>query len=123
MLYPENLIDYTKLAYYFEGEWNKQGEPEQYIQPTISSYREWMDYWLKNEVLFYYERGPGFMTLHDNRPLNGSSELQGRKIVLDEIQSKIYLFCDGIQSLSVHPANAGKCLYARGYEDAAGPIR
>lgn len=98
VLYPENLIDYTKLAYYFEGEWNKQGEPEQYIQPTINSYREWVDYWLKNEVLFYYERGPGFMTLHDNRPLNGGSELQGRKIVLDEIQSKIYLFCDGIQS-------------------------
>ena len=56
-----------------------------------------MNYWLENEVLFYYERGPGFATLHDNRPLEDGSELQARKIVLNEVQSRIYLFCDGIQ--------------------------
>jgi hypothetical protein len=97
LLYPEQLVDYSKLAYYFDGQWAQQDNPQQYIQPAIESYQEWMRYWLENEVLFYYERGPGFMTLHDNRPLNGAPELQGRKIVLDEIQSRMYLFCDGIQ--------------------------
>jgi ribosomal peptide maturation radical SAM protein 1 len=99
VLYPERLIDYEKIAYYFEGEWGQQRDPQEYIQPAIRTYREWMTYWLKNEVLFYYERGPGFTTLHDNRPLQDGGELQARKIVLDEIQSRVYLFCDGIQSL------------------------
>ena len=99
-LYPENLIDYEKIAYYFEGEWGQQSDPQEYIQPTIQAYREWMNYWVENKVLFYYERGPGFLTLHDNRPLQNGAEIQGRKIVLDEIQSRIYLFCDGIRSFS-----------------------
>ena len=98
MLYPEHLIDYEKIAYYFEGEWGQQRDPKEYIQPTINGYREWLEYWLKNEVLFYYERGPKFVTLHDNRPLKRKAKIQGRKIVLDEIQSRIYLFCDGNRS-------------------------
>ena len=99
MLYPEHLIDYEKIAYYFEGEWGQQRDPQEYIQPTIHAYRQWMKYWLANDVLFYYERGPGFATLHDNRPLQDGASLQARKIVLNEIQSRVYLFCDGIQSI------------------------
>ena len=38
------------------------------------------------------------MTLHDNRPLQGEEELQARKIVLDDVQSRVYLHCDGIRS-------------------------
>ena len=98
MLYPENLIDYEKLAYYFEGEWGQNGDPQDYIQPALQAFSEWVSRWLKNEVLFYYERGPGFMTLHDNRPLQDHGELQARKIVLDDLQSQIYLSCDGIRS-------------------------
>ena len=100
MLYPEQLVDFTKLAYYFAGEWPHEDDPQEYIQPAMESFQEWVNYWLNNDVLFYYERGPGFMTLHDNRPLDGRVELQGRKIVLDEIQSRIYQFCDGIQSFN-----------------------
>jgi len=98
MLYPEHLVDYEKMAYYFEGEWDQQGNPSEYIQPAMQAYSEWLNYWLENKVLFYYERGPGFVTLHDNRPLQGGGELQGRKIVLDETQSRIYLFCDSHRS-------------------------
>ena len=47
MLYPKHLIDYEKIAYYFEGEWGQQGDPQEYIQPTIHAYREWMKYWLE----------------------------------------------------------------------------
>ena len=94
LLYPEQLVDSKKVAYYFEDECSQQRDPRAYIQPAIHSYREWMNYWTKNEVLFYYEKGPGFVTLHDNRPLDGGRELQGRKIVLDDIQSRVYLFCD-----------------------------
>ena len=51
-------------------------------------------------MLFYYERGAGFATLLYNRPLDNGSELQARKILPDEVQSRIYLFCDGIQDRS-----------------------
>jgi len=98
MLYPEQLVDLEKLAYYFEGQWDQNGRPEEYIQPALQAFGEWVSRWVKNEVLFYYERGPGFMTLHDNRPLQGDEELQARKIVLDDVQSRIYLHCDGIRS-------------------------
>lgn len=99
LLYPKRRVDYDKIAYYFEGQWAHEAEPQQYIQPTMSVYRDWMRYWLDNQVLFYYERGPGFATLHDNRPLHDGAELQSRKIVLDDVQSRIYFFCDGIRSL------------------------
>jgi hypothetical protein len=98
MLYPEQLIDFEKLAYYFEGEWEQNGNPQEYIQPALQAFSAWVTRWLKNEVLFYYERGPGFLTLHDNRPLHGGDELQARKIVLSDVQSEIYLHCDGIRS-------------------------
>lgn len=108
LLYPVGLVDYEKLAYYFEGEWGQDGDPQDYIQPTIHTYSEWVTHWLKNEVLFYYERGPGFLTLHDNRPLQNGGRLQGRKIVLDEMQSRIYLFCDRIRSFrAVHELQEG----------------
>jgi ribosomal peptide maturation radical SAM protein 1 len=97
-LYPERLVDYEKLAYYFDGDWDQKEDPQVYIQPAIQTYATWVSHWLKNEVLFYYEQGPGFLTLHDNRPILGGAELQGRRIVLDDIHARIYRFCDGVQS-------------------------
>jgi ribosomal peptide maturation radical SAM protein 1 len=98
LLYPERLVDCEKIAYYFDGEWGEHPDCQTYIQPAMGAYREWVEYWLRNEVLFYYEKGPGFLTIHDNRPLQHGAELQARKIVLDETQSRVYLFCDAIRS-------------------------
>jgi ribosomal peptide maturation radical SAM protein 1 len=98
LLYPKE-VDREKIAYYFEGEWDRDLDPQTYIQPAIHAYKEWMQHWLDNEVLFYFERGPGFAMLHDNRPLQEGTGLQGRKIVLDDLQSRIYFFCDGIRPL------------------------
>lgn len=99
LLYPEHLVDFEKIAYYFEGEWGQQCDPSQYIQPAVDAHQEWLNYWLEHKVHFYYEKGPGFITLHDNRPLQSGADLQARKIVLDEVQSRIYLFCDENRSL------------------------
>ena len=77
MLYPEHLIDYEKIAYYFEGEWGQQARSPG-VHSTDPSRLPGVDgYWLENEVLFYYERGPGFATLHDNRPLQDGAEPAG----------------------------------------------
>jgi ribosomal peptide maturation radical SAM protein 1 len=99
LLYPKG-VDHDRIAYYFDGDWDRDGDPQEYIQPTIDAYKVWVQHWRDNEVLFYYERGPGFATLHDNRPLQDGADLQGRKIVLDAVQSEVYLFCDGIRPLA-----------------------
>ncbi|MBL8149384.1 MAG: RiPP maturation radical SAM C-methyltransferase [Blastocatellia bacterium] len=94
-LYPESLIDYEKIAYYFEGEWEgRDGEPYEYMKPALNNYEEWLGYWKERQVFFYYEKGPGFLALYDNRPLKGGKELKIRRLNLNELQAKIYLFCD-----------------------------
>jgi ribosomal peptide maturation radical SAM protein 1 len=101
MIYPEHLIDYGKVAYYFHGKWeDQQGDPQEYIRPSIEAYEEWVRHWQEDKIFFYYEKGPGFLTLHDNRPLRPGAEMKVRILNLNEKQAKVYLFCDEIRSFS-----------------------
>lgn len=97
MLYPEHMVDYDKLAYYFEGEWEGRQHIDEYIAPSKEVYKLWDETWKERKVFFSYEKGPGFVTLTDNRPLNGGG-FGTRRVKLNEIQSSIYVFCDQIQS-------------------------
>jgi ribosomal peptide maturation radical SAM protein 1 len=99
-LYPEQLVDTSKLAYYFEGEWEGGGsrDMEDYIRPVRDTWREWTEAWETKRVFFNYEKGPGFITLFDNRPLQPGAETSTRRIRLNEIQSTIYSYCDQAQS-------------------------
>ena len=100
MLYPEHLVDFEKLAYYFEGEWEGSQNIEEYIAPTKEVFKQWAESWEERKIFFVYEKGPGFVTLFDNRPLNPGSKISVRRIKLNEIQSKIYMLCDSIQSFT-----------------------
>ena len=95
ILFPEQMVDYYKIAYYFEGTWTgQQSSHEEYMQPARETYSEWLKCWEESKVVFYYEKGPGFLTIHDNRPLAPGAELRLRRLNLNEIQSAVYLFCD-----------------------------
>lgn len=99
MIYPEHLIDYDKVAYYFHGKWEDQkDDPQEYIRPSMEAYEEWLAHWQNEKIFFYYEKGPGFLTLHDNRPLTPGVDVKVRLLNLNEKQSKVYLFCDEIRS-------------------------
>lgn len=99
MIYPEHLIDYDKVAYYFNGDWeDREADPEEYVKPSRDFYEEWLRHWEENRVFFYYEKGPNFLTLHDNRPLQPGAEMKVRIRNLNEKQAKVYLFCDEIRS-------------------------
>lgn len=101
MIYPEHLIDYEKVAYYFHGKWEEQkDDPQVYIRPSVEAYEEWQRHWQDNKIFFYYEKGPGFLTLHDNRPLQPGADVKVRILNLNEKQAKVYLFCDEIRSFS-----------------------
>jgi ribosomal peptide maturation radical SAM protein 1 len=100
MLYPEHLVDYNKIAYYYDGHWDDRvDDPQEYIRPTLEAYQEWLRYWRDGKVFFYYEKGPGFLTLHDNRPTLPGQEPRTRRLNLNELQAKVYLYCDEIRSL------------------------
>jgi ribosomal peptide maturation radical SAM protein 1 len=101
LLFPEQMVDYDMIAYYFEGRWaDQQSSHEEYMQPARETYSEWLKYWEERKVFFYYEKGPGFLTIHDNRPLALGAELRLRRLNLNEIQSVVYLFCDENRSFN-----------------------
>jgi len=94
MLYPAP-VDYDKVAYYFHGKWEGQTvDPEEYIGPSLEVHQEWLARWEEGRTVFYYEKGPGFLTLYDNRPLVKGAGLRFRRQNLNEKQARVYLFCD-----------------------------
>lgn len=100
MLYPSS-VDYDKVAYYFEGKWEGQTmDPQEYISPSLEVYKEWQACWEEGKTVFYYEKGPGFLTLYDNRPLVKGAGPKLRRLNLNEKQARVYLFCDEKRSFS-----------------------
>lgn len=101
LLYPESMVDLSKIAYYFEGRWEgEDGSPEEYLQPTKDVYYEWETNWQESKTVFYYEKGPGFLILYDNRPWRTGADSRMRRLTLNELQSRIYLFCDENRSIN-----------------------
>lgn len=94
MLYP-SPVEYDKVAYYFHGKWEGQTvDPQEYISPALEVQQEWLARWEEGRTVFYYEKGPGFLTLYDNRPLVKGAGLRFRRQNLNEKQARVYLFCD-----------------------------
>ena len=94
MLYPAP-VDYDKVAYYFHGKWEGQtAEPDEYMSLSVEVHQEWLARWEEGRTVFYYEKGPGFLTLYDNRPLVKGAGLRFRRQNLNEKQARVYLFCD-----------------------------
>lgn len=100
-LYPEGIVDLNRIAYFFEGKWEgMSANMQEYIGPVQEVVDQWKETWAEKKVFFNYEKGPGFVTLFDNRPLSSNGKLASRRIRLNDIQASIFLFCDQIQSFS-----------------------
>lgn len=109
MLYPEQ-VNYDKVAYYFHGKWEGQEvDPQEYISPALDVYQNWLTRWEEGKTLFYYEKGPGFLTLYDNRPLRNGAGLRFRRLNLNEKQAKVYLFCDHNRSFNAIQHMLNEC--------------
>jgi ribosomal peptide maturation radical SAM protein 1 len=94
-VFPESRVSMDKIAYYFSGKWEGcQGNPYEYTLPVRQTVEEWQQHWRSKKLFFYYEKGPGFIMLYDNRPLTANSTPAVKKTTLNELQSQAYLFCD-----------------------------
>lgn len=101
LLYPEGSVDFDRLAYFFEGYWDKNGsEPAIYSQPVKELTARWKRLRAQKSVCFFYEKGPDFLVLYDNRPFGSDESLQLRRIKLNRIQSLIYTYCDERRSFA-----------------------
>jgi ribosomal peptide maturation radical SAM protein 1 len=101
LLFPEELVDLDKLAYYF----NRKGETEpneslDYIRPSLAFIAQWQESWKQRKWFCYYEKGPGFITIYDNRPLTSHSNAAGRRTTLRGLAAEVYLFCDESRSFT-----------------------
>ncbi|MBV9761938.1 MAG: RiPP maturation radical SAM C-methyltransferase [Acidobacteriaceae bacterium] len=100
-LYPESVFNFADLAYYFEGKWEGQSEDHfSYVPELEAAFEEWRGLWRSTKPVFHFERGPGFLILHDSRPEQPGAEPRLRRLKLNEIQSEIYLYCDQGRALS-----------------------
>jgi ribosomal peptide maturation radical SAM protein 1 len=94
LIFPESRLDMERLAYYFDGAWEGKDDSFEYINPLRPLVDNWQRSWKEKSILCYYEKGPGFLTIYDNRCLNGEASVSTRRITLNELRSKAYLFCD-----------------------------
>lgn len=94
MIFPESRLDMERLAYYFDGAWEGKDEFFEYIRPLPPLVDNWQRTWKEKSILCYYEKGPDFVTIHDNRCLKGEASVSTRRTTLSKLHSKAYIFCD-----------------------------
>jgi ribosomal peptide maturation radical SAM protein 1 len=94
-LFPESRVSLAKIAYFFDGEWEgRKGNPDEYIAPAKHAWEMWQELWRNRSAHCNFEKGPGYLVIHDNRPrLNGSSQTPYQQTLTGKV-ADIYLFCD-----------------------------
>jgi ribosomal peptide maturation radical SAM protein 1 len=98
-IFPQDGASLERMAYYFKGDWEGRNQDLSYIQPVIDAWRAWEKRWSAQDTFCYYEKGPAFLSIYDNRPLSADGPARCRRIVLSEHASALYLFCDENRSL------------------------
>lgn len=94
-VYPSQRVDLNRIAYFFQGEWEGQhGDPNSYIAETNEQLVRWKKVYSTSEVYCSYSRGPGYITVFDNRPVSPKAELKMHQYHLDGPIADIYEFCD-----------------------------
>jgi len=95
LLFPESLVDMEKLAYYFDRKGaGNLGEEFEYLKPSLDFIHKWQEAWKERKWFCCFEKGPGFVTIYDNRPLAAGMNSAGRKTTLRTLAADVYLFCD-----------------------------
>ena len=103
-IYPDR-VGLDDIAYYFDYSLEQGVEdPESYIGPIKEIYSSWKRAYAAGEARLQYRRGPGFIEINDSRPNwqpGQSTPVSGpRTIILDGIESEVYLFCESIRAFT-----------------------
>jgi ribosomal peptide maturation radical SAM protein 1 len=99
-VYPEARVNLARIAYFFEGTWEGQdGDPDEYMRESLQECERWKTFYKESQVYCFYSRGPGYISIFDNRPLTAGSEIKERQFILENENSELYTFCDEHRSL------------------------
>jgi ribosomal peptide maturation radical SAM protein 1 len=94
LLFPASMVDLEKLAYYFNRKKDAEVKDEfEYFDPSQKFIADWQISWKRKSWFCYFEKGPDFITIYDNRPLDHESISKGRRTTLKGLVAKTYLFC------------------------------
>lgn len=99
VLFPSH-VQKDKIAYYFDSVAPPAVDPMEYMKPIVETFLEWRRLRREQEIVFYYEKGPHFLSLYDNRPLQPGQPVQMRRIVLKDLPARVYSFCDEAHSFA-----------------------
>lgn len=113
--FPEGLVDPLKVGYFFSFSAHTLLNPESYVGPL----REVLDRWIEAHKgnwapEFYYQLGPGFTRIVDNRGI------ADRYVELADLPQDIFLLCDEIQTIDRLERDLGTLYPA---EVAAGTVQ
>lgn len=92
--FPEGLVDPLKIGYFFSFSANTVLDPDSYVGPLREVLSDWIEaHDSTSPPAFYYQIGPGFTRIVDNRHLKDSySDIAG-------LHQDVFLLCDEIQTL------------------------
>lgn len=93
-IFPEQRVNLDRIAYLFEGEWEREVDPAEYIELVREVWGTWRTLNKRQEVFCHYEKGPGYLLIHDNRPRHNGAPLAHRRLSLSEPLATMYLYCD-----------------------------
>jgi ribosomal peptide maturation radical SAM protein 1 len=94
-IFPESRVNLERIAYHFEGDWEGQLTNMQvYISPLVEEWQIWKKQIEARTIYCYYDKGPDYLIIYDNRPRMSGAPVACRRLYLSEQISAVYLFCD-----------------------------
>lgn len=99
-IYPRSRVALDEIAYYFDSHTDANvSAVNKYLEEAIREWNSWRTSWEQKEVYCYYEKGPEFLIIHDNRNRGSSLRSAPRRFALSDTTSKLYLYCDECRSV------------------------
>lgn len=115
IIYPGDRVNLEDVAYYFDFKLTDlDGDPEEYVAPVKKFVQRWRESSLAKKTFLVYLKGPGFITVFDNRDANARDGGSGiKKYILRGLLKKIHFFCDQARAFNTILDHVNKSRKAR----------
>ena len=98
-IFPTQRVAFDRIAYFFEDVNQQNSELARIrIHPVLTEVAQWKESWEKQDRYLFYEKGPGFLLIYDNRPRSAGVPGEARLMKLGGQLAEVYYFCDKIRS-------------------------
>lgn len=98
-IFPKQRVAFERIAYFFEDNNQRNSElARARIHPVLTEVAQWKKSWENHDRYLFYEKGPGFLLIYDNRPRGAGGPQEARSMKLGGQLAEVYRFCDSIRS-------------------------